>query len=131
MLSKTFKSAEELGVSEDFYEALTQVYWMLVDEKIPAALFDMSCVGSPRLDTKDHPCGTPGCILGWANAVGKLNFSTRGEAMKGKIDRLFFPGSYYVNTHIDPYRASRSQAAIALHSYLTTGFADWAKAMKA
>lgn len=134
MLSKTFKSAEELGVPADFYDALVQVYWMLVDETIPNNLFNMACIGNPKLDTEGHLCGTAGCLLGWTIAVGKMDL--RAEIGfdgphpdiddKREIVKLFYPGRGIKGG----YNGTRAQSAVALNSYLTTGSANWAEALK-
>lgn len=128
MLSKTFKSAEELGVPEDFYDALVQVYWMLVDEKIPANLFNMGTIGNPRLDDQLHPCGTEGCLLGWASAIGRIRYDDFYYRFPGfkELDALFYPGRVVKGG----YNATREQSARALLGYLTTGRHTWKEVMK-
>lgn len=125
MLSKTFLSAEELGIDADIYDALVQVYWMLVDETIPEELFAMNQIGCPNLSDKGHPCGTPGCILGWCNAVhGKL-YHQSYQSMAGRLASLFYAGDFVY------LFGKRRHAAVAVHNYLTTGKPNWKEAMQA
>jgi hypothetical protein len=124
MLAQTFKTAEELRISERLYKALVEVYWLLVDERIPAKLFDMRMIGSPQIVNK-HCCGSAGCLLGWAMAV---DTSLTGQYEHDAIGRLFYPEDGL--TTMPPYTANRAQAARALYNYLTSGKADWRGAMK-
>ncbi len=124
MLAKTFKSASELGIEESFYEALVKVYWMLSDEVIPADLFRMDTVGGPRIQ-EEECCGTAGCILGWARAVGKKRYHSDFDDVKRGTHRLFYPDHV-----VGSYGADRQQAARALLGYLTTGKDAWQEAMK-
>lgn len=131
--AQTFKSAKELRIGRKIHAALIQVYWLLKEDKIPARLFDMSTLGSPnypRLSEDNTPCGSAGCILGWAHAVDpsvKVLHDNQlyGAYRYGSLGKLFYPGAP------SAYRANRSQAAQALFTYLTTGRADWKKAMSA
>lgn len=133
MLSKTFRTAKELKISQAKYDALVKVYWMFVDEKIPARLFDMGTIGTPKLKDK-KACGTAGCILGWCHAVDPIAYYRRQEFgwagsfpdYSGGLHYLFFSGCA-CDGHINPTRA---QAAQAIHNFLTTGAARWREVLK-
>jgi len=134
MLAQTFNSHEELGISERLYQALVQVYWLLVDERIPEKLFDMDEVGHPEFDKKGNACGTAGCILGWCEALDK-DCATPGGFIH---DRFFGWGDFqpplsqlFLPDHVrGAFGAKRKQAAVAIHGYLTTGKDGWKQAMK-
>ena len=125
MLSKTFKSAKELKISQAKLDTLVKVYWMLVDERIPESLFTMNSIGSPLLKG-EVPCGTPGCILGWCQAVDNdaKAFPLEKVDFSGGLERLFFAVGACNES------VTRAQAAQALHNYLTTGAARWARVLK-
>lgn len=121
MLAQTFKSAAELNLSEKAYDTLVKVYWLLVDETIPKELFDMRTIGAPFLK-QDVVCGTPGCILGWCNAVAPGAVDPR--KMETPLSMLFY--------HRGACNEKRTpkQAAQAIHTYLTTGQEGWTQAIK-
>lgn len=115
MLAQNFKTAADLGISEEQHQSLIQTLGRMERMEIPEHQFSMRVVGEPD-------CGTPGCILGWArgtrqNPVWATRFPRR-------LERLFLP-------HHCPaaWGASTEQAAIALRSYLTTGVVNWADAL--
>lgn len=126
MLAQTFKTAKELKISQAKYDALVKVYWMFVEEKIPEHLFDMGRIGDPQLSKKEEPCGAPGCILGWCQAVDLEAFlpgSTTDYIGTG-LHFLFFSGMACMSN------PSRTQAAQAIHNFLTTGSAKWREVLK-
>src|ERR1700692_985578 len=130
MLSKTFKSAVELGLEEDLYEALVKVYWLLVDEKIPQALFIMEWVIGPRIDNDGEFCGTSGCLLGWCHAVAPKS-GNRSWKWGSALHRLFYPRQLKTCDRQISWRSlTREQATVALHGYLTTGKDAWIEAVK-
>lgn len=123
MLAQNLKTAADLSVTADQYTALLTVLRMLEREEIPAGEFNMGTI--------THPCGTPACMLGWANHVAPGSFFPPG-ALSVKIGGwsynlrdLFAIGPY----ELPQRQATRSQAAIALRSYLTTGEPSWAEAL--
>jgi hypothetical protein len=127
MLAQNFRTAAELGLSDQEHCALIKVLGMLDRQEISRRLLQMEHVGDPG-------CGTPGCLLGWARAVTKDYdlFSGIWDLTDGysRIHELFaFAG-------IDPlaFKGRRSaitpaQAAIALRNYLTTGEPRWKEAV--
>lgn len=132
MLAQTFKSAKDLKLRQEVYDALVKVYWMLADGVIPKRLFFMGTVGSPEINAKGKPCGSAGCIMGWCNAVtpGVIEPSSY-DSSKGLV------GPTELNTlcfHPDAIGgwegASKEQATKALHNYLTTGRANWREVLK-
>ncbi len=130
MLSKTFKSAKELKISQAKYDALVKVYWLLVDEVIPERLFNMSTIGSPALK-KEKPCGTAGCILGWCHAVDSTAFSKYSDSWSNDYRWTGLHDLFYSSCAIDRCETpSPAQAAQAIHNFLTTGRADWRGVLK-
>jgi hypothetical protein len=125
MLSKTFLTAEELRINPIMYDALVKVYWLLVDETIPEKLFDMGDIAGPKIDAKGKPCGTAGCLLGWAMAVDQRAEWYDPAPNVCPINSLFYP-----SPSIGAYGAERAHGAQALHNYLTTGKANWRGVMK-
>lgn len=117
------KTAEELGLKPKEYNALVQTLALFENGQVPKHLFDMSRIGRPS-------CGTPGCILGWAQAVVPgafmgndwqpwafmLNDYFPDNKTAGEICHLFSPIHRW---------ARPEHAAMALRNYLTTGHADW------
>lgn len=130
MLAQTFKTAKELKISQAKYDALVKVYWMFADEKIPEHLFDMGTIGSPVLlekGRKEVPCGSPGCILGWCQAVSFEAFmpGSATDYVGTGLHSLFFSPVACCD-----YATSRAQAAKAIHNFLTTGSANWREVLK-
>lgn len=121
MLAQNFKTADQLRISEAGYAALLQVLGRLEREEIPANLFNMKMVGEPE-------CGTPGCILGHTREIDMEAYEElRSTSYDSRnLEDLFFPCG---DKTCNPYVATRSQAAMALRSYLTTGKPRWRVAM--
>lgn len=117
MLAQNFRTAADLGIEDAELEALIKVLGMLEREEIPAEQFTMLWVGEPE-------CGTAGCILGHVRTVSIESYKgLSGNSWGGSsLERLFFPDA--PKGGCDPYLATRSQAATALRSYLTTGEAE-------
>lgn len=136
MLAQNFKTADELGIQEDWRAALAKTLVLLETGKLRLAdtihqkfdneakrkfdgLFNMSCWGSVA-----HRCGTIACIGGTAELVGNVSFGhhlSHITELPIELHELF-----YVKRHnIDWHRITPSQAATALRSYLTTGDARW------
>lgn len=120
MLAQNFKTAADLGISDRELDALIKVLGMLEREEIDEAHFNMGIVGEPD-------CGTSGCLLGWTRVADKDVFFTlvckaclfpKNEG----LETLFYSG--------EAFDAAPSQGAAALRSYLTTGEANWAEALR-
>jgi hypothetical protein len=121
MLARTFKEAKNLRISEQRKQALIEVLYLLEDEKIPNQLFDMSTIGGPSLQEGGQPCGTPGCILGWALAVDPSFSPLDRNKIPLMLHPLFFPDGY---CHPG---VTMIEAAHALRNFLETGYANWRK----
>jgi hypothetical protein len=134
MLQKTFKSADELGLDEDSYKVLHQVLSLLETGEISEAKFNMYIIGieiKRSLSVEEKiSCGTPRCILGWAEVFSKKHFTwphpynPQTSAQIDELYRLFYP--YHSKKAWD---ASTGQAAETLRNYLTTGKENWKQIM--
>lgn len=123
MLAQNFKTPAALDITDSEFDTLVKVLGLLEREEIPEAMFTMKELGRPE-------CGTPGCILGWANSIspGCLQYSV----LDHKTVPLFFPGQYGAfidGEYVSAYGATRSQAAIALRNFLTHGEPRWDEAL--
>ncbi len=109
MLVRTFKTAAEIGLPQHEYEVLIQLLGMMERGEVTEGLFDMERIGNPR-------CGTPGCIIGWAYALGAHDFHTEiGTDQQWRAFRRL----------TEARTATLGQATRALHNYLTTGYPHW------
>lgn len=122
MLAKTFKTANELNVTQEMYDALRKVLENLESGKLKHTSdwrptekygFNMNVIF-----VEGH-CGTAGCILGWASHyTGKdhclLEFENKG------LHGLFYPDCI-----LDYVNMSTQDAAYALRKFLETGVISW------
>jgi len=126
MLARTpMKTAEELGVSDKFYNGLVKLLLLLRSGKLPGEM-NMGFVLRLR-----HSCGTVGCIMGWAALLGHVSISNMGviaEDINGNtcsreqemnISRLVTPAYWTKN----PYTAE--EIMNALETFLYTGVPKW------
>jgi hypothetical protein len=132
MLARSpYKTAEELGLAQTYYEALIvvlekmkskELVWTRQDRPCPNG-FNMA-VGWNRFGP-EKSCGTVGCIAGWAS-----HFSDKEKWKNDKpVERtreqsnawygLVMPVGYHMGRH------TLAQAQVALESYLLMGKADW------
>lgn len=120
MLAQNFKSATDLGLSDEEYRSLITVLGML--ERGECIGFDMSEV--------EHDCGTPSCILGWArNVSGNKQLFLNG-AYERTTDSLFFPDDYGPRSGRLAIKCNdQEKGAMAVRSFLGTGKPRWAKAL--
>lgn len=137
MLAQNFMSAADLGIPDEHRSALIQVLGMLEREEIPGhfgsargAAFDMGNWWKECYDKKGWFCGTVGCIAGWAEHVGEVNF--RGALYEhGKklpqLEELFYVQS--LEGVVELSAITPKQAAAALRNYLTTGRPCWAEVL--
>lgn len=130
MLAQSFKTADELDISQPQLEALQKTLVLLETGKltyVQPSDTSLSYLGPNPVFTGHFnmefwantiaECGTVACIGGTAEMIGQVSFDGYGPA----LDRLFYPhGCNYSNITID-------QAARALRNYLTTGEASWAE----
>ena len=137
MLTQNFKSAADLGLTDQEHSALITTLGMM--ERGEIKFFDVSkCedIGHGTEFTglfnlgewaEKYTCGTVACIGGTAELVGKLPRNSINDKcdILSDLDDLCYPaftGAIYNSTTVE-------QAAKALRSYLTTGKANWAEAL--
>lgn len=136
------KTAEELDLTEEEYEALKQVRCLLDTGNIPGENFDMAKMH----DT--NSCGTVACIGGWMSILMETeqpeNLFSSGEKLDPKTDPnasclfvmshgpchdLFYPNimskgtSWYDWERISLF--SREHAVEAIDNFLETGYPKW------
>ncbi len=120
MLAQNFKTAADLRIADVELDALIKVLGMLEREEIAPEQFNMC-----------RYCGTACCLAGWAYiASGEIAFPEVAD----NTPRSPAHGNDGLSTLFCSrlglgLRATPSQAAIALRSYLTTGDANWAEAL--
>jgi len=130
MLMQNFKSADDLGITEQQKEALIKTLVLLETGKlvhVPETELDYSntvCRRSRRSRftghfnmadvTFEHKCGTVACIKGTAELISGITVGGT-EA----LDELFY------TNHMNNRDITPEQAAVALRSYLTIGDARW------
>lgn len=137
MLAQSFKTAKELGLTDEQKDALCKVLVLLetgklVHTKTPYNLiarptgrsfsgqFNMSTWNIEVTDKEGH-CGTVACIGGTAELLaGEPIFSGGELSGDGALYELFFP-----SRGISMSTITTEQAAAGLRSYLTTGDVDW------
>lgn len=155
MLARTFKTSNELGISDVGHSALIQVLGLLesgeikdspdafillkdelyelytgllADDGFRPDYFDMKTV------LGDTNCGTIACLLGWAKCVAHDEdlFDEHGPndftGNGGELDKLFAIDNSAVMS--GAWRANTKQAARALRGYLETGKVDWEDALR-
>lgn len=133
MLMQNFKSAVELGISEEQKSALEKTLVLLETGKLKHGPVGDYNDHTPRFSghfnmqnwTATSSCGTVACIGGTAELVGGLKHGELDlKACDGDHDKLF-ELFYPVELKVRWSTIIPSQAAIALRSYLTTGNARW------
>lgn len=125
MLAQNFKTAAELGISEEKVSALCKTLALMdsgnlkLTEESPVFARKLSFSGQFNMNqwSASNKCGTIACIGGTAEIVGNVKF-TRVETPQ--LHSLFYPRLVKGWSAI-----TVEQAAIALRSYLTTGDARW------
>jgi hypothetical protein len=137
MLAQSFKSADELGITEPQCDALRKTLVLLETGKL------VHETGRPKysntdnrkfsgrfnmiLWSADHECGTVCCIGGTAELVGNTSFGIWAFGSNEKLKNLFAPPMPMRCS--DWHSITPAQAATALRSYLTTGDAKWHEAV--
>jgi len=130
MLAQNFKTATDLGITEDEVLALIQVLGMLERGEISEKHFWMARFWSE--------CGTVGCLCGWANYVSngaafpEVNpdhtAATIETALRKRLP-LAALALFASDGRTSAGDAKPAHGAIALRNYLTTGEARWAEAL--
>ena len=126
MLAQSFKSAAELGISEGQLDALRKTLVLLETGKlvhVPEGEIGLRLRVRPKFTGHFNmahsyisaECGTVACIKGTAELIGNVDLSP--SEIPEELMNLF-----YAWGGGDP---TTSQAATALRSYLTTGYARW------
>jgi hypothetical protein len=129
MLAQNFKTATDLGITENELSALITVLGMLERGELKHVIdYDLRKNQIGPLTghfnmlewNVSASCGTVCCIGGTAELIMGREF----ENEPPELHKLFFPNinSTYRNITVE-------QAAIALRSYLTTGNSNWRKAV--
>lgn len=125
MLAVNWMTAEALGITESEKDALVKTLYMLESGELvytswnkPTTNKGFNMVGVMAV----KPCGTVGCILGWARTFDKEAFRTQEwwTPFDQKMRPLFAPDGFG-DGHF-----TVSQAAHALRTYFVTGTPDWA-----
>lgn len=140
MLAQNFKTAADLGLLVEEFDALAKVLGMLEREELekrPSKGFHHTREGegtknfapkffNMRFFAGAGSCGTVACICGWAEHVGRLKFFQLMQKRMDlpKLNELFDPTGSYASDQIEP-----RHAAIALRNYLTHGEPRWDEAM--
>lgn len=137
MLAQNFMTAVELRITDAEQDALVRVLGMLERGEIHFGYADPTQLSAPQASMPtafnmmavlaQAPCGTVGCILGWARYVSGGRAFDGSQELKGDLARLFvldgFMGAMKLST------ISPAKAALALRNYLTTGEPDWSGAL--
>ncbi len=140
MLAQNFKSASDLGLTDNQRDALALTLGMLergeLIHVVPSDLspdyvdVDDNFTGHFNMDSWNltyRECGTVCCIGGAAEIVGKLPDDSLWDACDTNepLYRLFFPNHCTENFE----SITMAQAACALRNYLTTGEPNWEEAL--
>lgn len=129
MLARSFKTAAELNIPEDQYQALlktldvfetdSKLVWTERPDRVRSDvtpkfdhLFNMNCWNST------FPCGTISCIGGSAELISGIRMQTNKKTIQ--LHNLFYPYEIHNWNLITPEIATQ-----ALRNYLTRGRAMW------
>lgn len=128
MLARTFKTATDLGISENVHDGLISTLLFFESGEVPQ--FNMRYYF--RRISEAHPCKTPSCIAGWASTFSSdiKRGLDRGWShnyfvhIPDSLARLF--GLGWASNRLDEIgKATLEQGTTALRNYLTTGEACW------
>jgi hypothetical protein len=130
MLAQNFKTADDLGLTDQHLDALIKTLALMDSGKLTHVINYDYVWANGRTEFTAHfnmadwsapsECGTVCCIGGTAEYVGNISFGEIKNTNQ-KLHDLFYP--YVVEAGWD--KITIAQAAIALRSYLTTGDARW------
>jgi hypothetical protein len=128
MLAQSFKSAEELGISEKQQEALCKVLVLLETDRlrhVPASEihnvfrpYEYAGLFNMHYSYAESDCGTVACIRGTAELISGVRFEV--WELPDALHDLFY--EWGPCRTLDP---STAQAATALRNYLTMGHPRW------
>ena len=137
MLARNYKTAAELGIPNEVYEALFEVRDRLDrGELVHWHPQDPDNFRNPTVPngfnmatwTNESECGTVGCIGGWVELISGAHIMFD---MDSELTRLLYPlddktavSSRFLR--IDVYKTiTPPQAVLAINNYLSTGKAQW------
>jgi len=126
MLMQNFKSATDLGISDQEQASLIKVLGMLERAELRyASGTETECENGFNIGTQGKGCGTPACIGGWVArimGIGEMEYvdSYMPDFSQRKPDKAL-SGLYWRY----PKDVGVEEAATALRSFLTTGDARW------
>lgn len=136
MLAQSFKSADDLRISERHKEALMKTLVLLETDKLVHVDPSHMPIGNGPTAFSGHfnmswwslerECGTVCCLGGTAELAGGLEDSEL-EQLSWRLPELynlFYPGMERP-CNVRMKQITTAQAATALRSYLTTGDARW------
>jgi hypothetical protein len=137
MLAQNFKSAADLGLTDQEHSALITTLGMMergeikffdvrMDDALDRRGKEFSGLFNLSMWADEFSCETVACIGGTAELVGKLP----RDSINDKCDILSdLYELCYPKGNIEYEKVTVEQAAKALRSYLTTGKANWAEAL--
>ena len=129
MLARTMKTAAELGIGEDIYDALIEVRDALRSGRLPHVYIDGPCPPLREFDKFGFnmrswgECGSVKCIGGW---VHMLCGGKRAEHDTPNLQPLYYPKGISIPRWSD---ITPLQAADAIDNYLHTGRPQWRSVM--
>lgn len=129
MLAQAFKSANELGITDEELTALIRVLGMFERGEVKRARAHTPAIPNGfNMSSLSHTdrCNTVACIKGWAQIVGGEHLFSSYPSTKN--DALY-TGLFLYSKRIRFRINEPAQAATALRSYLTTGDAKWHEAI--
>ena len=130
MLAQSFKSAEELRLSEEQKDALIKVLVLLETDQLrhtkTVQFLDKGIVKfsghfNMRAWKRTAECGTVACIGGTAELISSVSLIAT-SCVNSALNDLFCPNTVDVGWYNN---ITTAQAAQALRNYLTTGNAQW------
>lgn len=138
MLARNFKSATDLRISEEEYEALIAVLGMLErGELVYAEYPNIRRTDDTKLFNMNNSggeCGTPACIGGWVAILMGRCLGTGYNSVCHYVSSCDYEKhplqDLYWNDAALNMNATVEQAAMAVRSFLTTGKAKWKKVLR-
>jgi hypothetical protein len=141
MLAQNFKTAAELGISDDDFRGLAHVLGMLERDEVKHVPIQDKFYRNNKLPvpTKDFlfnmdnlytvaACGTAACIAGTADLFCGTNFTEGGKWLRGglptALEELFCPSACEVSAWP---KITVAQAATATRNFLTCGEPRWSE----
>lgn len=149
MLARSFKTARQLRIRQDVYDALILALHYFEREEpnhldieiAPSVILVEAEMGNPvpppnfnmRCWRQKHDCGTVCCIGGTAEMLAGMpyasidRYSHEGPVVKLELMNLFYPYEIGIPWNY----ITVAMAAQALSNYLTTGKSNWQEVVAA